>query len=293
MNEERPLGELFTEVYRNRGAANDDSERFRNQVSAGLDDLLARHDHYDFARYLQMTTGLVVPYRRGVDSITYQFDRYVTTCEIDDLLDFVTHVARYFVVKRHAYGEPRVRLWVAHVRAALETQNMNYEIDERAGMHHRVDAAFQRGRELTLACLSASGFEAARMEIESAFDFLTTVPANTKMAVVNAFLAAENVFKVVLGSGANLTETEVRRSLLPLVQRQTSSGDSALRQSATRACLSFGAWVDAAHPYRHGHDEVSVVAPPRDLAILLVTGGADFIRWLVALRPLVENGNSA
>jgi hypothetical protein len=43
---------------------------------------------------------------------------------------------------------------------------------------------------------------------------------------------------------------------------------------------AFRDWVDAAHFYRHEAGREAVAQPPLSLAILLISAGASFLRWL-------------
>ena len=177
-------------------------------------------------------------------------------------------------------------MWINGIEAALAQRNLKYEIDSEGGVHYRIDAAFQHSKRLTLAGLVGAEFTAAHDELEKAFGYLTQTHPDTKMAAVNTFLAAENVFKLVAETKANLDEGEVGKCLTPLVQKLYASGDDAVKQSSGRLVSSFAKWVSACHPYRHGHGELEHVAPPSEIAITLVTTGTDFIRWLVELQRL-------
>ena len=104
--------------------------------------------------------------------------------------------------------------------------------------------------------------------------------------MLNAFLAAESVFKITIAANQDLTSREAGKYLLPLVQKLYADRDDATKQASARLVNSFSSWADACHPYRHGQQDVSVIAPPSEIAITLVTAGVDFIRWLVQLSKM-------
>jgi hypothetical protein len=276
----RPLGQLFTDTYRDRGEARNDDARFRVQIHEAFCDIF--HDHRTrIASHLRRYSGTGPDEHEGFEGYWYDYKGYlIHDCPIDDLLDFITHVYKFARIERR---EDLAEVWIQRVQGTLSRRRMAYEIDEKGGMHHRVDAAFQRSKELTIACLAGTDFEAAQAETEAAFNFLTTVHFDTKMAVVNIFLAAENIFKLKANTGSDLTKAAVEKHLLPFVQRVFADGDHAVIQSTARLTSSFGAWADACHPYRHGQKNPGIVAPPMDLAIALVTSGADHLRWIVSL----------
>lgn len=78
-------------------------------------------------------------------------------------------------------------------------------------------------------------------------------------------------------------EFEIKGSLAPRIQAYTEGLDVSAKQSAIRVCSSFAQRVQTCHPYSHRQNEENVVAPPVDLAIILIAAGADFIRWIVSL----------
>lgn len=279
-NNARPLGRLFSEVYRDRGDPVDDDPRFRVQVLAVLERLIGYKAHGDLAAIIMGRLGIEVPSFNGVQGPVYDFDRWIKECGKDDLFDAITLVARYL------HGQALQKTWIEGISAALDRRNLKYEVDSQGGMHYRIDAAFQHSKGLTLAGLVGAEFTAAHDELEKAFGYLTQVNPDTKMATVNTFLAAENVFKLVADTKADLDEGEVNKTLMPLVQKLYASCEDATKQSSSRLVSSFAKWVSACHPYRHGHNELEQVAPPTEIAITLVTTGTDFIRWLVELQRL-------
>lgn len=274
--QERPLGQLFTKVYRDRGEAHHDDPRFRVQVHQAFCELLGKQD-FEAAQYLRGTAGIELPPQI---SSYFQWETYFKKCSVEDLLDLITHIARFAEGLRPSSKRSN---WVERVQQAIETHNMAFEIDVRGGMHHKVDAAFQRSAEMTLSCLADGKFEAARSEVEAALDFLTQTRPDPKMAVVNVFMAAENVFKLVAGTETALTKSSITQDLRRLCQKRSADIDPVANRSINSLISSVGDWVDACHPYRHGQKDTGIVAPPIDLAIALVTTGIDHIRWMVSL----------
>lgn len=278
---DRPIGKLFTEVYKDRGAPSSDSPKFRIQLAGIFEEFIPNtgKDAYDLSRYLKTSAGIEVSEIGGYGQSGYRFDKLISQSVIDELLDCITYFT-HFIEARY----PRaLKSWINSVQSAFDKQNLNYEIDEKGGVHHRIDAAYLHSKSLTLACLAGVNFAAAHEEIEKAFYFLTQIPPDNKMAVVNAFLAAENVFKIAIGDNKDLANNTVKSYLTTHVQKYYAGKDAATCQSTGRLVSSFASWADACHPYRHGQHDQNVVAPPDEVAISLVTTGADFIRWLVEL----------
>ena len=278
----RPLGQLFTDVYRAKGEPVEDDSRFRVQALALFYTIFNYREHGDIASFLMRRLGIEVPSSENYGGISYDFDAWFKKCRADDFLNFITMIARVLD------GRPEQERWISGISLALDQRNMKYELDDAGGVHFRIDAAFQHSKRLTLACLAGADFTAAHEELEKAFGYLTQIKPDTKMAAVNVFLAAENVFKLVAGTKSGLDEGEVGKTLTQLVQRVYAASDDATKQASSRLVQSFAKWASACHPYRHGQNEIELVAPPAEIAITLVTAGADFIRWLAELQRLKQ-----
>jgi hypothetical protein len=80
-----------------------------------------------------------------------------------------------------------------------------------------------------------------------------------------------------------LVAGNVRDHLLPEGNFRTQSAITAAKEMAN----SFAKWVAACQQYRHApgenHEgEENTAAPPLDLAIVMMSNGASFLRWLIA-----------
>lgn len=97
------------------------------------------------------------------------------------------------------------------------------------------------------------------------------------------FLANEEVFKLMF-SVDRLVASTARNHLKPEAHAGTQSAKIASQEMAN----GFVKWVIAAQQYRHApgeeHDgEENPAAPPQDLAIVIMSAGASYLRWLLAL----------
>ena len=277
---ERPVGKLFTDVYRERGEVRLDSDRFRIQLHQAFRDATTRDHGHQFAKFLREHLGIDPPSGQGTMGIYYRWDDFFAKCPIDDLLNVITIIYKFGRATRE---RNMTDVWLNRIQHALVAQNMAYEVDEAGGMHLKVDIAFHRSAELTLECLAAARFDDASKAVAAAFDFLTHIQPDTKLAVINIFMAAETVFKLIANTGTSLTFGSVDKDLRSVVQARYREGDQAGNQASNAMCSAIADWVNACQPYRHGQKTPDHVAPPMDLAIALVSSGADFIRWMVSL----------
>ncbi len=74
---------------------------------------------------------------------------------------------------------------------------------------------------------------------------------------------------------------------MPLVQKLYGADAVALR-AANKQVASFKDWVDASHNYRHEQGSEEPVQPPIDLAILAISNGTSFLRWLIAIDQMTS-----
>lgn len=166
---------------------------------------------------------------------------------------------------------------------------MAYEIDERGGVHPLIDAEFQRNRHETLVSLASSRYANVDHAYRAAFKRLTVQSFDTKAAVRDIFDAAESLFKLMVSPrNPNLTSSSVESELRRIVDRAFASSDDANKQAGGRTLSSFAKWADACHPYRHGQQSETIVAPPPELATLLMSQGASFIRSLAGVDQWLQ-----
>jgi len=52
----------------------------------------------------------------------------------------------------------------------------------------------------------------------------------------------------------------------------------------SKAFDGFADWVDGMHYYRHGQGQPEPVTPPIEFAVYVLSSGAAFLRWLVAIK---------
>lgn len=209
--------------------------------------------------------------------------KYLETCQLEDFLDALTliHDALRAIGYSRVAGE-----WTDFVERVFREENTSYRIAADGGVHYRVDREFAINIGSSLSAISNpryaqvhAAFERARVDMEK------TTP-DALDAIRNVFEAAESLFKIVTGVNRSLDEGEVRKTLVPFVDRKMKDADAVAKRSAAAFITGFADWVNAAHPYRHGHDEVEAVIPPLHIGVAMISGGAAYIRWIATLDQL-------
>jgi hypothetical protein len=270
VDEPPPTGQRFSQVYIQRGEPTQDSKRMRRRLAATIkSDRFNPLSLRDFPALVPQKLGVevqMIPPYGAPDWVAFCRD-----CELKDLLDFVTLAYGYF-------GSSTATRWCQEVRRIFEEENVHYTVDDRGGVHFKIDAEFEHNRAATIACLQDARYRNALNEFEGAMAALAKAPPDGKLAIRATFGAAEGLFRLMFPNSPRLTAQEAQR-LEPLIQG-LHAADGVARGARSKLLNSFKDWIDAAHFYRHeaGHEEP--IQPPLTLAVQMVSVGASFIRWL-------------
>ena len=277
MTQPTTKGERFSHLYIERVAPIPDSVRVRVRLAQFLNEY--GYDHCQtFRAMLIKELGVALPTKASGGSWIAMFFK---DAEVRDVLDAVTIMYSTFQ-ERNKWGPEIPKEWKKFVDRVFKEGNLAYTVDDECGVHPLVDREFERNIATAIAGLGAARYEAARTAFEASERKLEQTPADTKGAIRDTFEAAETLTKLIIGSGKALTASFVKGELEPRLQKLYSV-DPVATMVAARMAQSFADWVDAAHPYRHGQNSEEPVRPPEELAVLLVSQGASFVRWLVDL----------
>ena len=275
----------FSQLYIERGAPLPDSPKFRVRLAQYLGEY-----GYDHCNQLagELTKEL------GIESSTRAVGAaalagILKSADVHDVLDSVTVIYDYF--GRATYDPAQSTYWMEFVRRVFVEVNLAYVVDDSCVVHPLIDREFSRNIASAIASLGIPRYEGARHAFEAAEAKLEQTPADFKGAIRDTFEAAETLTKLISASGKALTSGFVRSELELRVQRLYKA-DAVATAVGTRLCQSFGDWCDAAHPSRHGQKVEDPVSPPDELAVLLVSQGASFVRWLVDLDVQTNESSS-
>lgn len=87
-------------------------------------------------------------------------------------------------------------------------------------------------------------------------------------------------FKQIFDGSKNRLNAHGVRNDLKVRFRSIYSQNGTATKVAEQMCESFAAWIDAAHNYRHDAGDQTPVAAPFDIATLMVSQGAGYLRWM-------------
>ncbi|KRP86719.1 hypothetical protein AOQ73_34230 [Bradyrhizobium pachyrhizi] len=200
-------------------------------------------------------------------------------CDIRDFLDCITLANAFFVKRGQSAG---ARIWQQEVRRIFTEERLAYEIDEGCVVHPAVDKEFQRNRRSTLAGLQNARYSNSLAAFERISDQLAEQPPNGKDAWRAIFSAVEGLFRLMFPSAPQLNAGAAETYLSSIIQ-QTYVNDAVAMRAANKQLASFRDWIDSSHNYRHEQGSEEPVQPPIDLAVLAISNGTAFLRWLIYL----------
>lgn len=200
----------------------------------------------------------------------------LTGGELRDILDTITLLGQY-MRRQGMVSEGRFR---TEVQRILGEESASYRIDADFGIHPAVDSAYQANVDAAIRSLALSKFSAARGHIERA-DHQLLPAGNTREAIRAVFDAVENVFRQQFERATHINQATIQNDLRPFVDGLYA--DPVERRTAAKIVNSLSDWVEACHFYRHEPGHAEPTPPSHDLAVILVSQGISYARWLADL----------
>lgn len=273
-DQERPIGQRFSQVYLERGAPLADSKRMRVRVCA----LIRRMDVFNIGGYLEENIGIDIPHVREIYDWSVDYNSLISSCALRDFLDIITLVAAYM---RRSGRTHHATNFIDGIETIFREESARYTIDEEGGVHPYVDSEFVHSRVSTVGVLSGPRYEAVLDCFEAAYSALDGDKMDGEEAIWRMFKSMEILFKLMFPA-YNMAYREVSKHLPPLIQ-EVYGADRIAMTIADNQISSFYKWMEGAHYARHGQPKESVIQPPMGLVVLTLSNGAAFLRWLVEL----------
>lgn len=275
MNENKPsTGKRFSHVYCERGEPAKDSILFRRRLGVFIDDEFDQIS-YKLAVYVRKESG-IAPFSSS--SFINLFERE----DIHTILDLITIIWRFLKqsekLDRHFYGRNKWRDWVDRV---LKEENIGYWVDEACGIHYLVDQEFEHNRFCTLKYLNRTEYTGIRDAFTSAYHYFDCDEPDTKAAVRSMFESLEILAKL-LTDCHRLNKSVVKDKLKKRAEEAYRNEPTVLKVIPS-IFNSFAEWVDSIQVYRHGQNEPEPVNPPIEIAVLVLSSGASYLRWLLEI----------
>lgn len=275
-------GQLYSELYLDQKGPSDDSEVFRARLGYYLDTKMESQYKSQIANAYKLRKGVNINSDSLPMGLVYRFEEFLTKCTVVQALDLITisgktlHENRYR--ETNQYGK--------FIKEVFREENLQYKLDASFGVHPLIDIEFQHAKEATLKALNEPKYSTARHEFDRCYDFISATNPDYKLAIRSVFECAEIIVKDALKS-QNLSKFVIEKILLEKLQLLYSN-DETNKQASILIASQFSNWVEACHYYRHGQPTENPMQPSTEIAILLISSGASFIRWLLDILPRTE-----
>ena len=280
MTTDRPLGQKFSQVYLDRSVPNHDGERWRIRLASFLREEFSTDQV--LAKKIRSEIGLEF-YNSATYGVYFDYPRIMKSIDYVVMLNLCTVIFYHLATMNARIAEN----WHNHFNRCSKEENVSYLMDEMGGVHPAVDAEFQHNLATTISGLNAPRYRAALTAfsgIQPALD-----REDTRQAIRQVFDTAENIVKMMTGA-KGLDASVIQRQLTNKIRDNWDEG--AAKDAANQMMAGFVNWVNAAHSYRHFEGQPDAAEPPLDLAILMISVGASYIRWLIDQDQQVQQNQT-
>lgn len=262
----------YSQLYIDQSTSLPDSDRARHRLGKLMQSMLSDPDARQLSELLERELGVAVGAYHA-----HHLPGFCAKCSTRDFLDTVTITTLHF--KRHgSYSAD----WLSGARRIFSEERLAYEIDDKGIVHPAVDKEFQRNRQATVAGLQLPRYANSLAAFERISGELASEPPNVKEAWRAVFASVEGLFKLMFPSAQRLNAAAVKGNLRGIVHKLYPE-DAVAQQAADKLVAAFEDWVDASHNYRHEAGSEDPVQPPTDLAVLAISNGTAYLRWLIAI----------
>ena len=288
---DRPTGQRFTLAYLSQSDPTDDSKTMRYRLGK-----LFENDKYHPREYSSATRKTrpndarlrqVLEEEIGQQFATfvegrasYNWIRYSNKLSLHKLLDAVT------IYYRASSEAGRQEDFIAQVNRIFREENVAYEVDEAGGVHPIVDGAYASTKQAAIRGLGEPRYALSLLRVNEVDAALMASPTNYIQAIRAVFGANENLFKMMFGMPRLDTRSandQIGRKIQSIYELNPT-----MQRSGNQILKSFSAWIDAAHYYRHEEGAEEPSQPAEELAIVLISEGMSFVRWLAAIDKKMQ-----
>jgi len=288
---DKPTGQRFSFTYLSQGDPTNDNETMRYRLGKLLGKDKYHHRKYSNTyrknQYSDLKIREALEEEIGQQFATfvggkafYSWVKYCKKVELHKLLDAIT--VFYRMSAEAGYADDLIH----QVNRIFREENIAFEVDEGGGVHPVIDGAYAITKQAAIHGMSDARYALSLARINEVDAALMASPVNYIQAIRSVFGANENLFKLMFGT-ARLDVRSANDKIGRLLQTIYADHPTMQRSSA-QVLKSFGGWIDAAHHYRHEEGAEEPSQPDEGLAIVLISEGMSFVRWLVAIDKKIE-----
>jgi hypothetical protein len=287
----RPEGQRFSLLYMQKGKPLPDSEtmRFRlaklmerdeNKEQLRRTNQFSRNTTYHYSDAKLRTAieeEIGIPTTVNIDgNIDKSWRSLYKRMDIKHVLDSVPVLSKVM----GSYGKGGT--FIEDVRRIFNEENLAFEFDDLGGAHPIIDALYRTSAVATLRGLEGHKYAASKIDVESIDGYLMATPPDYRQGIRRIFSALENVFKMMYDDTHQLNAKFAKDRLGKEVQALYASQDT-VSIASQKNIAAFAEWINSAHFYRHEQGKPEPNQPAEELAILMISEGLAFLRWLIAI----------
>ncbi|NOE18096.1 hypothetical protein GS634_08160 [Ruegeria atlantica] len=285
---DRASGQRFSHLYLERSSPKKDSNKARFRLFKLAESIFPRPGASTSVRssnnrkriidMIESELGIRFATKAGSGRLVESWEGYFGRIPIEDLLDTITLMVRLF---RKFGQEDRAKQVVTETKRIFAEENLAYEVDGDGGVHPLVDSVFSVTRQTAIAGLNDARYTATAENVERMDACLLQNPPDYIGAIRLVFGACENLFKLMY-SVPRLDARSVGDKLAK-DQQALYAGHSNLQSASSKTLEGFKDWINAAHFYRHEQGVEEPNQPSEEVAILIISNGLSYVRWLAQL----------
>jgi hypothetical protein len=277
--ENRAKGQLYSRIYLQPTETVRDSARMRMRVLRAIERHIPRtRRNEDFGLAVEGELGIEILSGGGYNQPSISWDRLVRReLLVSDLLNVLT------LLWRNTDGRSRDNFKNSITQIFAE-EAIGFSVDEEMGFHPAFDKEFERSRSAIISILNEDWFRHEAAFVEKSETALLATPIDGRAAIQAVYDATENLFKRITGK-QNITNGHIRQELAA-VAMQGIPQDGKSNIAVTKMLNGFENWTAACHVYRHAPGEAETAQPTEAVAILMVSHGYGFVRWLAELLAI-------
>lgn len=292
MSDSSAKGKRFSHTYISQDAPLKDSKKARFRIAKHCETscprpksngrYMSKDYHKPAVNAIEHELGIRFASPSTSGSLRERWDWYFNRVTVVELLDTITVVADTLHSEYEKYD--RREAFLEKTRRIFQEENLAYTIDEAGGIHPLVDAAFSADYSSAVSGLSGERHAATLEAVSNIDSALLQDTPDYRGAIRAIFAANENLFKLMYSVprlDARTAGDKIGKALQAIYD-----GHPTQRSASAKLLESYKDWINGAHFYRHEEGAEEPSQPSEQLAILMISQGLSYVRWLAGLDRL-------
>lgn len=282
-------GKRFSHIYLVRGEPVKDSTKARFRLAKLAEKSCPRSEAARYGRTpdyakraqerIESELGIRFATRSTTGALIPSWEWYFSRVSLTEMLDTLTVIAA--AIFSEYDKEDRRGKFLREAQRILKEENLAYEVDEMGGVHPLIDAAFSAVMESAVSGLKYPRYAASAECVERIDGCLLQNPQDFIGAIRAVFGACENTFKLMYD--VPRLDAKTAGECIGRDQHKLYREHRTLQAVSAKTLEGFKHWVNAAHFYRHEQGVEEPNQPEMEVAILLISHGLSYVRWLTVL----------